>query len=472
MGVVVVAFAMWSTWLWLDVRTLRDSIGTQVGWLITLSEARDEASKGAAMPPDLGEVLDALARRFADEPQVVASVEAVRQASADGRSADAAALLTGELLPRIRRENGRISAKLGSRWDQVTALVFVSLCFALMALVMALLRQKSEDQLADAIARRRATEERLARVGVGLVGLGGDGEVLFANDVVESFVRRDGIASWWDALTRGRHLPGAVPCATCGRPARVGRITADDPTGPGVRTIELVFGGHAHDLSAEAYEVVLVRDVTERQRQEARNLLESKLSSLDDLAGGVVHQLNSPLQVVVGSLQLARRDAEGEVAELVDEALEGARRMGDVVTGLQVLRSAAPASVVSVAEVCRAVERLALPLCHGVVRLDVVVDGEPRVRADPARLASVLHELVRDAVLTNQGDGVTGAVELHAERADEVVLIEVRDRRPSRVAGSELRRLLAMDVATELGGTLVFRDTDDHAVARLQFDPA
>jgi len=464
------AFASWAIWLAADVRGLRSRVETQVGWLIVLSEARDEASRGAPAPVPLDPVLDEMVARF-DEEAVRQAVAALRVAVDAGDHDEVAAIIGGELMPRIRRENAVVSRYLGSRWDQVSLLVFVSLCFAVVALGMAMLRQRSEDRLLDAEQRRRLNEERLARVGVGLLAVDASGAVVFANDVVHDLAARQGVSSWWQALVGPVDLPGWVTCRDCGGRARVGRLVATDPGAAGSRSLEMVFGGHAHDLSRAPHQVVLVRDVTEQRRQEARSLLESKLSSLDDLAGGVVHQLNSPLQVVLGTLQLARREAQGEALELVEEALEGARRMSDVVTGLQVLRRDPAASEVAVEEVCSAAQRLVLPLYHGTARLELRVVGGLRVRAEPAQLTAVVHELLRDAVMASVDTPSASTVSLAAFRDGSQVVIEVRDERPAPPhpgPPGRLRQALIDELIAPLGGSLSSQRSGQHTVTTLR----
>ena len=123
----------------------------------------------------------------------------------------------------------------------------------------------------------------------------------------------------------------------------------------------------------------------------------------------------------------------------------------------------------SLGEVCAAVERLVLPLCHGAVRLRCSVDPELRLRADPARLTAVLHELVRDAVLAVQAGGADPQVHVVGFVRDGRVVLEVRDRRPSDARGPDLRRALAEEVVTDLGGELRFLEDHGEVVARVSF---
>jgi PAS domain S-box-containing protein len=78
----------------------------------------------------------------------------------------------------------------------------------------------------------------------------------------------------------------------------------------------------------------VTRDMT--QRREAERALEAaretlvqtqKIESIGQLTGGVAHDFNNLLSAILGSLELVRKQVpHGRVAELVDNAIQGARR--------------------------------------------------------------------------------------------------------------------------------------------------
>ena len=80
-----------------------------------------------------------------------------------------------------------------------------------------------------------------------------------------------------------------------------------------------------------------------------------------------------------------------------------------------------------------------------------------------------LHELVRDAVLAVQAGGADPQVHVVGFVRDGRVVLEVRDRRPSDARGPDLRRALAEEVVTDLGGELRFLEDHGEVVARVSF---
>ena len=70
--------------------------------------------------------------------------------------------------------------------------------------------------------------------------------------------------------------------------------------------------------------VVVIRDITERQKSEAELLKESKLESVGLLAGGIAHDFNNILQGIIGNLSLAKMNSHN--TEKMLERLSGVER--------------------------------------------------------------------------------------------------------------------------------------------------
>ena len=92
--------------------------------------------------------------------------------------------------------------------------------------------------------------------------------------------------------------------------------------------------------------------------QLATNQLTDRLATVGTLATGVAHEVNNPLTYVTTNLQLLREDLvelDGSQAmmPLVDDALQGAKRVGEIVHGLDRLRTIPvnPASTANLDEV-------------------------------------------------------------------------------------------------------------------------
>lgn len=80
----------------------------------------------------------------------------------------------------------------------------------------------------------------------------------------------------------------------------------------------------------------VVADMTKRREMEARLRQSEKMKAVGLLAGGVAHNFNNLLAVVLGSLELALRasDASSRQGVLLDRAVQAARKGADLVRHL------------------------------------------------------------------------------------------------------------------------------------------
>src|SRR6266849_3651007 len=81
------------------------------------------------------------------------------------------------------------------------------------------------------------------------------------------------------------------------------------------------------------YEIVIYRESAEREAREASERDAAQLKAITLLAAGATHEINNPLAVLMGSLDLlARRlPPETQEARWVEQALGGVRRIRDIV---------------------------------------------------------------------------------------------------------------------------------------------
>jgi PAS domain S-box-containing protein len=87
------------------------------------------------------------------------------------------------------------------------------------------------------------------------------------------------------------------------------------------------------NLSSERVGAVLVlHDITERQRMEETLQNSAKMESVGILAGGIAHDFNNILTAILSNLTLLQLDLEGmpDEASLVDEAVRATKRAGEL----------------------------------------------------------------------------------------------------------------------------------------------
>jgi two-component system NtrC family sensor kinase len=127
-----------------------------------------------------------------------------------------------------------------------------------------------------------------------------------------------------------------------------------------------------------------------------------RLAGLGQLAGGVAHELNNPLQAVTGFAELLVEGDGTSTQEHAAVILSEARRMKQIIESLMRFRNAAPAGRAPVA-----VDLLLTDIVHLVkhemedAQIDLhmqLPDHLPRVRADGDQVRQVFLQVMRHAI--------------------------------------------------------------------------
>jgi signal transduction histidine kinase len=173
----------------------------------------------------------------------------------------------------------------------------------------------------------------------------------------------------------------------------------------------------------------IVRDLTERKRAEEALRHATRLDSLGRLAGGVAHDFNNILTVLLSlTRELRERTVDPESLGLVDELAQTTDRAAELTRHLLAFARRQPVDpkVVDVNAELRAVTRL-LERVLGTVTLTLVLD--PRrlaVRVDPMQLEQVLLNLAANARDAIPGEG-TVTVSTSLDESGQGVVITVAD---------------------------------------------
>ncbi|MFO0712527.1 MAG: response regulator [Sandaracinus sp.] len=149
--------------------------------------------------------------------------------------------------------------------------------------------------------------------------------------------------------------------------------------------------------------IVNARDVTEERMQEARSAESQKLESIGRLAGGVAHDFNNMLTVILGCGEVVEQALEaGQLPALDDvrEMLGAAGRARDLTTQLLAFarRQTIAPVVLDLDVAVQGCERMVRRLLGEDVVLTLVRASEPCfVHCDPAQLSQILLNLAANA---------------------------------------------------------------------------
>jgi PAS domain S-box-containing protein len=191
--------------------------------------------------------------------------------------------------------------------------------------------------------------------------------------------------------------------------------------------------------------VMVLRDVTERNKLQEQMAVADRLVSLGVMAAGVAHEVNNPLSVVVIGIDTAARvierqrttgaAADAPTQQELDEARQGladgqtaairiARIIDDLRTFAQPVRTSH--TVCDVDAVVTWAVRATAREWQGNVRLDTDIGAVPPVRGDAGRLGQVLVNLLSNAAQAIPA-GRGGEVHISVRGTSDWVKIEVRD---------------------------------------------
>ncbi|MEL6185658.1 MAG: ATP-binding protein, partial [Myxococcota bacterium] len=216
------------------------------------------------------------------------------------------------------------------------------------------------------------------------------------------------------------------------------------------------------DLSPELIHRVLV--LSQSREQQLTEL--ASWSALGRLAAGVAHEINNPMSYVMLNLGLLRGDVEemGEVCpelaagpvqtalELVDECLDGARRMTAIVKDLSLFSAVQSEEMtrVDMVEVVHAAVRTVRRLVEPWARIHLDLEPVPTIVGDRPRLVQVVANLLANAGQALEASGAPGAVRVALSRTADTLRLTVDDTGPG-ISEALAQRMFEPFFTTRLG---------------------
>ena len=194
-----------------------------------------------------------------------------------------------------------------------------------------------------------------------------------------------------------------------------------------------------------------LQDITERKRTEAeRSQLEAqlresqKMEALGTLAGGVAHDFNNALAMIIGNAELARQDVGPDHPALVSlqEIGKASRRAKDLVQQIlafgrrQKLERRPTTLALGVVESARLI-RATLP-AGASLNVDCKADT-PAVLADATQVKQILLNLCGNALQAVQGQGRPGVVDVRLDAYHHIHGDEHSELRTGRYARLTVR---------------------------------
>jgi two-component system NtrC family sensor kinase len=224
-----------------------------------------------------------------------------------------------------------------------------------------------------------------------------------------------------------------------------------------------------------------VRELTERARLEQQLRQSEKLSALGQMISGIAHELNNPLAVVKGYLELvlAHHELTPQTRADLEKAVRESNRAAKLVGNFLSFARERPAhrEMVDFNEVIRRIAELRKSdfLMAGVEpRLELASDL-PGTSADPDQVQQVLMNLITNALQAMRNLSGTGQLVIHTFRNGNSIQVAVQDNGPgvpddlvSKIfepffttkevgTGTGLGLSIAHSIMTEHGGRIFYQ---------------
>ncbi len=156
------------------------------------------------------------------------------------------------------------------------------------------------------------------------------------------------------------------------------------------------------DIDGEKKTLILLTDITEEKMHEAETLRAGQLASLGELAAGVAHEINNPINGIINFAQLLHDDAHNELElDLSGRVIKEGKRVADIVKNLLLFsrqHDIDPEDII----VSSVIEESLNLVQHQLVKDGIQVqsdfqEGLPFVFANPKQLQQVFLNLLSNA---------------------------------------------------------------------------
>ena len=211
----------------------------------------------------------------------------------------------------------------------------------------------------------------------------------------------------------------------------VTRTRRDGTTFPVSATVAALVDGHG----SPTHVVSVERDMSEERRLRDQLIHSERLSAVGQLVAGVAHELNNPLQTVIGFTELLiNAEVRPEVRRDLTQVRTNGERAATIVRHLLAFarRSALERSMADLNEIARSTLALrAYELRHATITVQEHYDSAlPLLPVNREEIQQVVLNLILNAEHAVRGTGAAGAISVRTGQTGDSAFLEVADDGP------------------------------------------
>jgi signal transduction histidine kinase len=203
--------------------------------------------------------------------------------------------------------------------------------------------QRHAEELSAEIEERKKAEKMLRSEMDKLQGvLNGIGEGMY-------IVNRDFVIEYQNDILNDRYgdivgkkcfveyVKSTEPCEFCllTKSIKTNKINESEAVFDAGTCYNLIFSPFS-DVDGETKCIILMRDVTEKKRREAETMRAGHLASIGELAAGVAHEINNPINGIISISEIMKDEfrERGEDDEIPNMIIEEGKRIAAIVRNL------------------------------------------------------------------------------------------------------------------------------------------
>ena len=156
------------------------------------------------------------------------------------------------------------------------------------------------------------------------------------------------------------------------------------------------------DVDGEKKTLILLTDITEEKVHEAETLRAGQLASLGELAAGVAHEINNPINGIINFAQLLQDDAHNDLElDLTGRVIKEGKRVAEIVKNLLLFsrqHDIDPEEVIDSSVMEESLKLIQHQLMNDGIKIEVRLSKDlPFVYANPKQLQQVFLNLLSNA---------------------------------------------------------------------------